>query len=56
MDSTSDLNGELSVIERERIVKVLAECAGNKSLAARRLGIPRSTLFSKLVRLGLATK
>ncbi|MGD9646198.1 MAG: sigma 54-interacting transcriptional regulator [Pirellulales bacterium] len=39
--------------ERDRLLATLHECGGNKSLAARRLGMPRSTLFSKLHRLGL---
>jgi transcriptional regulator with GAF, ATPase, and Fis domain len=39
--------------ERQRLLATLEECGGNKSLAARRLGMPRSTLFSKLSRLGI---
>ena len=39
--------------ERERLLATLEDCGGNKSLAARRLGMPRSTLFSKLSRLGI---
>jgi len=35
-------------IERERIVKALAECAGNQSRAAKQLGISRTTLITKL--------
>lgn len=34
--------------ERESIITALAESGGNKAEAARKLGIPRSTLFSKL--------
>ncbi len=44
---------DLAAVERERLVTVLADCRGNKSEAARLLGIPRSTLFSKLRRFGL---
>jgi DNA-binding NtrC family response regulator len=39
--------------EREHILRVLREAGGNKSLAARRLGIERKTLYSKARRLGI---
>ncbi|MHC4878986.1 MAG: sigma 54-interacting transcriptional regulator [Planctomycetota bacterium] len=39
--------------ETEMLQRVLRECAGNKSKAARQLGMPRSTLFSKLKKAGL---
>ncbi|MBX9790331.1 MAG: sigma-54-dependent Fis family transcriptional regulator [Pirellulales bacterium] len=39
--------------ERDRLLATLHDCGGNKALAARRLGMPRSTLFSKLHRLGI---
>lgn len=45
---------ELSDFERQRLTDALAQCGGNKSQAARLLGIPRSTLFSKLRKMGLA--
>jgi transcriptional regulator with GAF, ATPase, and Fis domain len=44
---------EYDDFERQHLLTTLEECGGNKSLAARRLGMPRSTLFSKLSRLGL---
>lgn len=39
--------------ERETLVRALAAAAGNKSEAARALGVARSTLLSRLKRLGL---
>jgi transcriptional regulator with GAF, ATPase, and Fis domain len=52
-EASSGLDQTLALVERERLVTALAECGGNKSQAARRLGIPRTTLFSKLRRHGL---
>jgi transcriptional regulator with GAF, ATPase, and Fis domain len=39
--------------ERERLVRALAAAAGNKAEAARALGLARSTLISRLKKLGL---
>jgi transcriptional regulator of acetoin/glycerol metabolism len=39
--------------ERQRIVQVLADCAGSQSQAARRLNISRSTLIDRLKRYGI---
>ena len=39
--------------ERERLVRALAATNGNKAEAARRLGLARSTLVSRLKKLGL---
>jgi DNA-binding NtrC family response regulator len=39
--------------EAWRIVQVLRECRGNRSAAARRLGIGRRTLYTKMERLGV---
>ena len=44
----------LAEVERAAIEAALRSCEGNKSLAARRLGIPRTTLYSLLERHGLA--
>jgi DNA-binding NtrC family response regulator len=45
--------GTLQELERMRIVEALNESGGNKKLAARRLGIHRSTLYAKLRRYDL---
>jgi transcriptional regulator of acetoin/glycerol metabolism len=44
----------LADTEAEQIRKVLAASGGNKSRAARILGIERKTLYRKLERMGLA--
>ncbi len=46
--------GTLEEIEAVRIVEALREAGGNKKLAARKLGIHRSTLYKKIERLRLA--
>lgn len=48
------LTDEVFELERARIVEALSACDGNKARAAERLGMPRSTLFSKLRKYGLA--
>ena len=47
------LTSEIDDVERTRILEALAAGQGNKTRAARLLGIPRTTLVSKLKRLGL---
>jgi transcriptional regulator with GAF, ATPase, and Fis domain len=42
--------------ERQRLVRALAAAGGNKAKAARALGMPRSTLLSKLEKHGLVEK
>ena len=44
---------DLGALERDHIVRVLAEVRGNKLAAARRLGISRRTLYRRLERHGL---
>jgi two-component system, NtrC family, response regulator HydG len=44
---------DLDQVEREHIIRVLAEVKGNKQAAARRLGISRRTLYRRLERHGL---
>jgi len=45
--------GRLAEVEREHIARVLAATGGNRSAAARILGIERKTLLRKLRRLGI---
>ena len=45
---------EFAAYELQRLLDALAEARGNKSEAARFLGLPRSTFFSKLKKHGLA--
>jgi two-component system, NtrC family, response regulator HydG len=44
---------DLDQVEREHILRVLADMKGNKQAAARRLGISRRTLYRRLERHGL---
>ncbi len=48
-----DLDAELSAYERQRLVDALDEARGNKSEAARLLGMPRSTFCSKMKKHGM---
>jgi DNA-binding NtrC family response regulator len=43
----------LSDLERDHIRKVLDECGGNLTAASKKLGISRTTLYSKMKRYGL---
>jgi two-component system NtrC family response regulator len=49
----SDLPGAVEQLERAMITRALAEAGGNRSEAARRLGIHRQLLHEKLRRYGL---
>jgi DNA-binding NtrC family response regulator len=49
-----DSGRELSSLERQHIMKVIAETGGNKARAARQLGLSRRALYRRLERHGLA--
>jgi len=49
----ADRAGEIRSVERARILETLAATAGNQSEAARRLGISRGTLVSRIARYGI---
>ncbi len=51
---SSDLPGAVERLERAMITRALAETGGNRSEAARRLGIHRQLLHEKLRRYGMA--
>ena len=51
--SSLDLREWTERAEAWRIAQVLRECRGNRSAAARRLGIGRRTLYTKMDRLGV---
>ena len=44
------LTQDLHLVERDHIVRVLAEAHGNKRAAAERLGLSRRTLYRRLER------
>jgi transcriptional regulator with GAF, ATPase, and Fis domain len=48
-----DWNSEFAAYERQRLIDALSEANGNKSVAARLLGMPRSTFFSKVKKYGI---
>ncbi len=55
--STTSLAGlSLDEVERRAVLETLEACDGNKSEAARRLGVTRKTLHAKLARYGLETQ
>lgn len=47
------LKAWLDLAEAYRITQVLRECKGNRSAAARLLGIGRRTLYAKMDKLGI---
>ncbi|MGC8642487.1 MAG: sigma 54-interacting transcriptional regulator [Isosphaeraceae bacterium] len=52
-DEGEEWNAEFLAYERQRLLDALTEAGGNKSVAARLLGMPRSTFFSKLKKHGI---
>ncbi|WP_419191947.1 helix-turn-helix domain-containing protein [Engelhardtia mirabilis] len=52
-DSLPLTDRRLATVERALVVRVLEETEGNRSLAARQLGVNRSTLYNKLRAWGL---
>lgn len=46
----------VELAEAWRITRALRECGGNRSAAARSLGIGRRTLYSKMEKLGIAPR
>ncbi|MGE5206410.1 MAG: sigma-54-dependent transcriptional regulator [Chlamydiota bacterium] len=52
-DVEAPVPDRLVELEREHIVRILKQTHGNKSEAARRLGIERKTLYKKALRLGI---
>jgi transcriptional regulator with GAF, ATPase, and Fis domain len=51
--NTLTTDGTTPAWEREALLSALRKCSGNKARAARLLGIPRSTYFSKLKKHGI---
>ncbi len=55
-DAGKSLPGTLSALQREQVLKVLANTRGNKERAARLLGISRRTLYRFIDRYGMNKK
>jgi DNA-binding NtrC family response regulator len=53
VDTAPPTPDRLLEVERQHILKVLKQTKGNRSEAARRLGIERKTLYKKALRLGI---
>jgi len=53
-DSGDESDQALSSLERQHIMKVIAETGGNKAQAARQLGLSRRALYRRLERHGIA--
>jgi DNA-binding NtrC family response regulator len=52
-DRPETLKAWLELAEAYRITQALRECGGNRSAAARLLGIGRRTLYAKMDKLGI---
>jgi len=50
---TGKINHKLSNMEKNTIARVIEECRGNYSIAAKMLGISRTTLYAKIKKYGL---
>ena len=53
-DRTLSLREWIDLAEAWRIRQVLRDCGGNRSAAARALGIGRRTLYAKMEKLGIS--
>jgi len=53
-DGPQTLKAWLDLAEAYRITQALRECRGNRSAAARLLGIGRRTLYAKMDKLGIS--
>jgi DNA-binding NtrC family response regulator len=53
-DGPRTLRAWVDLAEAYRITQTLKECRGNRSAAARRLGIGRRTLYAKMEKLGIS--
>ena len=53
-DGSADLPTALAELERRMIANALAQCRGNRTEAARHLGIHRQLLHTKVMRYGLS--
>jgi transcriptional regulator with GAF, ATPase, and Fis domain len=49
----TDLAARLAALERDGILDALRDCCGNRTNAARRLGMKRTTLLSAMRRHGI---
>ena len=52
-NGSANLASEIDTLEKTRILEMLADCAGNQTQAARKLGISRGTLIARLAAFGV---